>query len=202
MAALKLITPATTYPVTLDEAKAHLNIDFDDDDALIEVYRKAATEDAENFTGRAFYDQTWDYYFDAFPSGNEIKIPRAPMIEVIGVFSRASGGDEVEMPEAGYQVDVASAPGRVVLASGGSWPSPTTNANAGRIRFRAGYVDQDVSPEAGLVPFAIKAAILLTIGTLYANRETVVIGQTATMMPWAAEQLLRSGDLCIRTALA
>lgn len=40
------------------------------------------------------------------------------------------------------------------------------------------------------VPAPIKAAILLMLGTLYENRETIVIGQSAVTLPWAAEALL------------
>lgn len=189
---LKLITPATTYPVTLAEAKAHLNVDDSEYDALIDLYIAAATDDAENFTGRAFYDQVWDYYLDAFPDDDTpIGLPRSPLIEVSGLFYRDSAGVEQTFGASGYGVDLATDPGRVSLVYGGAWPSAQDVANAVRIRFRSGYVDQDVSPESGNVPAAIKAAILLTVGTLYMQRETVVIGQTAAMIPWSAEQLLR-----------
>lgn len=42
-----------------------------------------------------------------------------------------------------------------------------------------------------LVDAAIKAAILLTCGHLYANREDVVIGATAVALPNGAQALLR-----------
>lgn len=197
--ALKLIASPATYPVSLDEAKAHLREDSADNDAMIEIYRKAATEDAEKFTGRAFTDQTWDLYLDAFPPA-EIRIPKPPLIEVVGIFYRDGVGDEQEFAAAGYKVDAVSELARVTLAYGGSWPTPQTTANAVRVRFRAGYVDEEPSPPVGIVPFSIKAAILLTTGTLFANRETIVIGQTATLLPWAAQQLLR--PYRVHTAMA
>lgn len=42
-----------------------------------------------------------------------------------------------------------------------------------------------------VVNFAIKAAILLTLGHLYANREDVVAGQSVAQMPFGAHSLLR-----------
>jgi uncharacterized phiE125 gp8 family phage protein len=185
---LILITPPSTYPVSLDEAKAHLNVDFDDDDTLIDIYRKAATEDAESFTGRSFYDQTFDFYLDAFPDNDVIELPRSPLIEVIGVYLN---GDASPVSTDTYVVDTSNPKPRISLPDGGSWPTLNDVANAIRVRFRAGYVDEDQSPAVGVVPFAAKAAIMLTLGTLYANRESVVIGQTATMMPAGAEYLLR-----------
>lgn len=47
-----------------------------------------------------------------------------------------------------------------------------------------------MSPPETNVPGPIKAAIKLMTGTLYQNREQVIIGQTAIEMPWAAEALL------------
>lgn len=197
--AVKLIAASANYPVTLAEAKAHLSVDFDDHDALIEIYRKAATEDIENFTGRVLVDQTWDYYLDEFPDG-EIRLPKPPLLEVMGVFYLDAAGTEQTFATSGYRVDVASELARLSLAYAGSWPTPQAVSNAVRVRFRSGYVDEDQSPAAGSVPFALKAAILLTTGTLYANRETVVIGQTVTMMPWSAQQLAR--PYRVHTAMA
>lgn len=189
--ALKLITASSNYPVSLEEAKAHLNVDFNDDDELIDIYRKAATEEAERFTGQALIDQTWDMILDAFPVG-AISIPKPPLIELVGLFYRDSAGVEQEFAGAGYILDQGSdrEKARLTLAYGGTWPTPQAVANAVRLRFRTGYVDEDVSPVSGAVPYAIKAAILLGIGELYANRETVVIGQTVAMIP-TAERLLR-----------
>ena len=50
-------------------------------------------------------------------------------------------------------------------------------------------------PEAGAHPlvvnFAIKAAMLLTLGSLYAHREDVVTGVNVEALPFGARSLLR-----------
>jgi len=191
---LRLIEGPAEYPVTLAEVQKHVEAPEIDFEALLQIFRKAATEEAENFTGRALMEQTWDLYLDAFPVDAPIRIPKPPLIELVGIYARDSAGNEQPVDAATYIVDMdndpAGQPARVMLATGGSWPTADTAANAVRIRFKAGYID-DASPAAANVPYAIKAAILMMVGTLFANRETVVIGQTATMLPWAAEQLLR-----------
>lgn len=188
--ALKLVSPAETFPVTIEDAKRHLNVDFTDHDSLIEIYVAAATAHAEQFCGRAFAEQTFDYYLDAFPAdGGAIKLPMPPLYSVEGVFYGPAASEQT-FPADSYVVDRASAPGRVALVSGAAWPTLTEQANAVRIRFVAGYFLDD-SPQDVLFPKDVRGAILLILGTLYANRETIVIGQSAVQLPWAAEQLLR-----------
>lgn len=192
---LRLITPPADYPVSLLEVQKHCTAPETDFESLLEIYRKAATEEAEVFTGRALIQQTWDLYLDAFPSDDSpIRIPKPPLIELVGIYYRDTAGDEQTMATADYIVDAdsdpAGQPARVSLANAASWPTPDDAANAVRIRFTAGYIN-DASPAAANVPYAIKAAILLITGTLFANRETIVIGQSVALLPWAAEQLLR-----------
>lgn len=193
---LKLVTAPTEFPVSLVEAKLHLREDFNEQDDLINILIAAATSHAEQFLGRALIAQTWDLYVDQFPIStdtlpNEIRIPKPPLIAVTGVFYRDSSDVEQEFASSSYTVDDSSAPARVVLASSASWPTTRTGANAVRIRFKAGYLDNMVSPASGEVPSDIRSAILLQIGALYANREQVVVGQTNSQLSWGAEQLLR-----------
>lgn len=186
--ALKLVAASSNYAVSLAEVQAHCAAPESDFEAVLEICRKAASDAAENFTGRALIAQTWDFYLDAFPSdGAAIRLPKPPLIEVIGVYLNGAA-DPIDAGT--YVVDQASTLPRLALPSGGSWPSLTEQANALRIRFRAGYVDEDQSPPAGEVPDAIKIAILMMAGTLFAHRETIVVGQTVAMLPWASEQLL------------
>lgn len=194
--ALKLVTAATANPISLEEAKLHLRVEDDDEDTLITILISAATKHSEKFMGRALIAQTFDLYVDQFPAEGDvnpaaIRIPMSPLLDVVGVFYDDASDVEQEFDAASYLVDDASEPPRIVLVNSAAWPTTREGANAVRIRFRAGYVDNSVSPEVGEVPEDIRSAILLYLGSLYAHRETVVIGQTATAMPWGAEQLLR-----------
>jgi uncharacterized phiE125 gp8 family phage protein len=180
----KLISGPTSEPVTLAEIKAHLRIDFTDDDEIIGLYLAAARQQAEKYTGCGFIEQTWDLYLDAFPHGNHegfhrrrhsnvIEIAKAPLLDVIGVFYLDGNGDEQELSADLYDVDVTSLPARIVPVS--SWPSIKVAANAVRVQFTVGFKNAD-SPALDDVPAPIKAAILLTLGHLYANRESVIVG--------------------------
>lgn len=185
MNSLKLVTAPTSYPITRDEAKAHLRVQDDDENDLIDTMIAAATAHAESFMGRSIMEQTWDLYLDDFPKCNKpIKIPRPPLIEVTEL-------DDGNSPSfSGYSVDLSGS--RVYLTTAGSsWPTLTGTQNQVRIRFRSGYVETSVSPDVGSVPDDIKIAMLLLIGTLYEHRETIAIGTSVIQLPWSAEQLLR-----------
>lgn len=188
--ALKLVTAPDHYPVSLAEMQDQCNAHESDFEDMLDLCRKAATDEAEKFTGRALIEQTWDLFLDAFPQ-DIIAIPKPPLIEVMGVFYRDSAGDEQELAVSAYVVDDASEPARITLAGGSSWPVAQARTNAVRVRFTAGYASYDSPPDTNDVPPAIKAAIRMIGATLFANREIIVIGQTATLLPWAAEQLLR-----------
>lgn len=198
--ALKRITPPANMPITLAEAKKHLREDSDDFNEQIEAFIEAAVDFVEGptgFLGRALIDQEWDLYLDAFPCSidarpNEIEIPLPPLISVSGVYYLDSDGVEQTFSASSYTVDTASEPGRVMLKSAGSWPTIQQAANAVRVRFRAGYLDQTVSPAEDDVPGTIKAAILILVGDLYANRESQVVGVSVAKLPWSAEALLRT----------
>jgi uncharacterized phiE125 gp8 family phage protein len=192
--ALQIVTPPTVEPITLAEAKAHLRVDHTDDDTLISLLIKSARShlDGKNgYLGRALIQQTWDFIIDFFPE-NEIRIPLPPLISVTSVIYLDAGGVEQTVPVFDYTVDNVSEPGWVVPSTNG-WPTPFEGINAVRIRFVAGYTPIADSPVdlASNVPFAIKAAMLLLIGSLYANRENVVAGTVANELPWGVKQLLQ-----------
>ena len=186
---LRLVTPAATDPITLAEAKAHLRVTASDDDAIISALIKSSTANAEEWLGRALIDQTWDLYLDEFPTA-EIKIPKPPLIEVIEINYDDPAGNIQTVSASDYYVDSVSQPGWVVPTGSLTWPTPLDAINSVRVRFRAGYLNED-SPPAENVPFDIRAAILLNIGSLYEHRETVVIGAITTHLPWGVENLLR-----------
>ena len=201
---LKPVSYSDTLVVSLEEATLHLRRVDRDDDTLVKTYIKAATLWAENFAGIALVDQTWDYFFDAYPDGVEpygryIKIPRPPLLEIEGAFYRY--GSEGEFAD--YLVDYAMPPSmaRLHLGQNGSWPTTDGAANAGRIRFRAGYLDES-SPGDGpnVIPDDIKAAILLYMANLYEVREFDEPAAISSRPPWGAEQLLR--NYRVETSLA
>lgn len=142
---IKTITPPVTEPVTLAEAKAHLRIDYADEDALITALITVAREQAEALTGLALLTRTVSQTGGLKPDGAQVLFIK-PSIDVL-----TASVDGVASTYTQYgSVVVIDAPGIEY-----------------EITYTAGaYTD------ATSIPQAIKQWMLLKIGTLYANRES------------------------------
>lgn len=181
--------------VSLAEIKAHCRAEeFTDHDDYLAACVAAATkhiDGRDGWLGRALVDQTWELRFDEFCE-DKIALPLPPVLEVVHIKYYDDDGELQTLATSVYHVIGVNGgrPGYVALKDGQSWPATDVRPEAVIIRFRCGYVDHDASPVSGSVPEPIKQAIMLFAGTMYANRETMVIGVSVTPMPWAAEALL------------
>jgi uncharacterized phiE125 gp8 family phage protein len=177
--ALKLVTEPTTDPVTLEEAKAHLNVDFDDYDDLIASYIRGAQMAIVYNTGHALSPSTWDLAYDAFPTGNTpegfVQLPIGPLISVDSVnYVDPDTEMETVLSNSEYEVDTINRLGGVQPISSG-WPAVMTTINAVRIRFTAGYPDSG-SPIASTVPAGLKHAVLVMVRDMYDFRSPTIAG--------------------------
>lgn len=171
-------------PVSLAEAKEHLNIDHDDKDSLIQLYISAARAFIESYCHIIIAESEWELTYDAFPSG-AIEIPLAPLISVTSVEYDDENGDEQTVYSVDYVVDTGQSFGWIVPVSGFSWPATISGVSTVRIRFMAGWPnDSGVST----VPPSIKSACLLMVGNFFANREASATGLSP--LPLGVEALI------------
>lgn len=182
---LKLVTGPAHEPVSLDEAKLHLRIDSSDENTIISALITAAREYIEHACRRALITQTWRLSLDDWPvTGDEIELPRAPLVSVTSVVYTDSDGTATTWAAANYEVDTDSQPGRIKLAYGESWPSATLKAsNPIQITYIAGYGN------AVDVPQHLRQAIMLLVGHWYENREMAAPVQLREV-PLAVESLI------------
>lgn len=158
---LSIITHPTVEPVTLEDAKLHLRVDHDTEDDLISAMISAARESCEHETDRAIAVQTLELAIDEFPvDGIQLLRPPVASIESV-VYVDAEGVDQT-MPSTSYYLDIAQEPSWLLPAVGADWPATREQANAVRVRYVAGYTE---------CPQALRAWILLRLGTLYRTRE-------------------------------
>jgi uncharacterized phiE125 gp8 family phage protein len=188
---LTLITAPASEPITLDEAKVHLRVDDTASDTLIGVQLQAAREQVEEYTRRALMPQTWELRADRFTAlpcvtpvlterastRSEIRLGRVPVTSVTSVKYIDADGVEQTLSSSAYAADLTAYPPILAPAYGESWPTARDERGAVRVRFVAGYAD------AASVPAALKAAILLILADLYANREAQIVGTIIAANP-------------------
>jgi uncharacterized phiE125 gp8 family phage protein len=181
--ALVLATPPSVEPVSLAEAKTHLRIDHDAEDALITSLIITSRLHVEAALGLALITQGWSLRLDRWPDDDVVVLPIRPVQSVEAV--RVADGDGAfdDVAAETYSVDGQSNPPR--LAPAGVWPKPGTAVQGIEIAFSAGYGDQ---PED--VPQPIRQALLMLIAHWYEHREPVAIGTPAARIPDTISALL------------
>lgn len=173
---LKLITAPTAEPVTLTEAKAHLRVIGTDDDAYITTLIVAARQAAEHITGRALMPQTWELALNAFEC--EMKLPKPPIASVTSVKYLDAAGTLQTLSATDYELNDYKEPAEIIRPFLTIWPVTQQHENAVKIRYVAGYAN------AAAVPQEIKSWMLLRIGMLYENRESVIAGVPIAELPF------------------
>ncbi len=182
-------TIAPVGPVaTLAEAKKALRIDDEDtiENGFIESLVAAATsylEGDEGILGRCLISQTWVVKADCFPLDGEILLP-FPDVSSVTVTYFDETNQSQTLSAGLYHLVETDSGSAVQLASAAAWPATYGRPDAVTITLAVGY------GAAADVPPAIKTAVLMMAGHLYENREDVVVGVSAVVVPNGAQMLL------------
>jgi uncharacterized phiE125 gp8 family phage protein len=171
-----VITEPAREPVSLTEAKSQCRIDSATEDTHLALFITAARKHVESLTGRAIIEQTLEWTLDRLPVESFIILPRAtPLISITSFIYKDSGATAATWAAANYIADVDFVPGRLVLAYNTSWPSFTAYpVSPIRIRYKAGIAVTSPLVEADA---SLKLAILMLVGALFENRESVIASQ-------------------------
>jgi uncharacterized phiE125 gp8 family phage protein len=196
-AALRVITPPASEPVTLDQAKRHCRIDNDYDDDLVGMYLTGARILAETYLNRALltqqlqYNITWSPPPTATPLVPQslivfplnwpplvkrpIELPRAPAVSVEGITWGPIDNMQAADPE-DYDTNLLVEPGYIAVK-----PQllPRIPQQSMSISYTAGWAD------ASTIPTPIVQAILTGTAHYYEQR-----GDTSAEMPVAFYRLL------------
>lgn len=139
-----------------------------------------AREVAELWLNRALITSQWRLTLDHFPHWpcDEIRLPRPNLLSVESVKYRDWIGSEQTLSTDVYSVDTASLPGRITRNYAQIFPPTLPQKNAVTVDFTAGYGVTRAS-----VPQAIKQGMLLLIGELYENPESLNVGNIVNELP-------------------
>lgn len=167
---IKVITPPTVEPVTVAEVKAHAVISHSSDDTLLGMMISAARAHAEWITGRRLAETALECVLVAFP--DEIVLHGAPITSITSLKYLDEDGVEQTMDAADYATSLDGMVGRIAPVD--EWPETSTTAlEAVRVRYAAGFTPSTIPPD-------VKMWMLVRVATLYAQRETMVVGGNIT----------------------
>jgi uncharacterized phiE125 gp8 family phage protein len=162
-----LITGPALEPVSVAEAKAHLRIDGEDDDAYLTAAIVSARVYVESLARRMLIEQGWRVYFDSWPRKRIVTISVAPLIAVDAVTVYDTDGEPVVVDPDDYEVDTIACPGRLLLLT----PVPAAvgrAVNGIEIDVTAGYGASSVD-----VPSPLRQAIMMLVAHWYEHRGAV-----------------------------
>ena len=155
-----LVVTAPDPVVTLEEAKAHLKVENDVEDATIVGMVAAATSNAARFIERSLGTPTLEARFDVYEAAGTLRLPFGPVISLVSVAWLDAGRQLVTGNLADFEVTDRE----IYPISDAPWCGCYFGRDALRITYLAGY-----DP----VPDDIRSAILLMTGHLYHNRGAV-----------------------------
>jgi len=194
--------------LTTEEAITHLR--ENDDDCTprdeIDALVAAAVDQAEQFLQRPLLTSTYRYTSDCFPGGAyrrwyggyrgydgverddiylRLPIGGVQIVTEVG-YTDTDGAPQILDPAA-FQVDLTEPIARIAPAYNSFWPAARREFGSVHVDFKAGFGDT-----AATIPKSLVSAVKLILGHLYANREAVVVGSTAIVLPLGAEHMLWS----------
>jgi len=155
--------------ISLEEARLFLRLDASGspathpEDQLVQSLITAAREAAENYTQKAL---AYGEFVEILPGFPVVITLVAPTISVTSIYYVDQDNVSQLLDPSEYEV-VDN-----VIYPVTAWPATATGRATVTVTFQAGYTDL-ISPNDYPMPVAIRQAMLLMIGHMYENRESV-----------------------------
>lgn len=182
---LKRVTESSErlWLVSLAEAKQHLRIAHSDDDSYINNIIQAAQLTAEYQCNVDFTTCTW--YFTCDLWSQTISIPYSQITNVtrIEYYNDQSPSVFTSLPIAQWYLDNGSTPNRITMNDPYDYPSLRNGTGNIRITFLTQDIDDTFIQVA-------KQAVLIMLTDMYENRQSVIVGRIASVIPRTAKFLL------------
>jgi uncharacterized phiE125 gp8 family phage protein len=182
---LVMTSGPSAEPVSVAEAKAHMRVDTETEDALVASLIVTSRLHIEAALGLALLTQSWSYFVDAWPRSREIVLPLKPVKAVSTVRVWSQDGTSQTLSADAYTLDGEGKPPRLVLSRSAAPPAPGRSASGIEIAFSAGYGDAGID-----VPAPIRQALLLLVAHWFENREPHGANMSETEIPHMVSALL------------
>lgn len=178
----------SSEPVSLSDAKVHLQFTGTDSNDYISSLITMAREYVEDVTSRQLMNATWQETLDVFPLSGQVLFPsKSPLSSVTSIQYIDDDGDPQTWATADYRVDTSHFTGRITEAFEETYPSTRAVTEAVTLTYIAGYGG------ATDVPQKFRHAIKMLVGHWFEFREPVVSGMMVTEVPITVKTLLGLG---------
>jgi uncharacterized phiE125 gp8 family phage protein len=161
MPSILLNTPAVE-PVTLDEARAFLRVEHNDDDETIAALVAGSRIHVEAQTRRALITQSWRLTRDAWPAHGRLPVAPAPLRALSAARVYDVDGNSHALDTQAFVPDLA---GSALVFAPWSLPAPGRSAAGIELDVTVGYGDAAID-----VPEPLRQAIRLLTAHWYENR--------------------------------
>jgi len=158
---IAITTAATKEPLLLHEAKEHIQVEHEQDDAYILTLVKTARAMVENYTARALITRTYTLDLDAPEASSPIVLPYAPLGAITSIVYYDTDGVSTAVAATDYYV-VGTDPGHIVAQNSGWYLYRTYKAL--RIVYTAGYGSSGTS-----VPDDLMHALKIVLFSLWTD---------------------------------
>jgi len=164
--------------LSLDDAKAHLRVDHDDEDDLITALAESACASIAENVGRILTDEQWEISIAAVDG--DLVLPLAPVqsVDAITYFD----ADDIEQTAPVTDFYFFADDDRAILRpkAGRSWPATIAREDAITITITVGMT---------MIPPGLIAAAKLLLGHWYDTRAAVNIGNITSELPLGVQYL-------------
>jgi uncharacterized phiE125 gp8 family phage protein len=176
-----LLTPPAIEPLSLEEARGFLRVDYTDDDALIASLVAAARMQVETHTRRALITQSWRLVADRWPADGRIAVVPAPLQSLLAVrvYDCANNGQALDV-----QAFVPDLGASALLVEPWTMPAPGRPQAGIELDVVVGY-----GGAATDVPEPLRQAMRLLVAHWYDNRGLTAAGE-AGALPQAVATLI------------
>jgi uncharacterized phiE125 gp8 family phage protein len=181
MPAILLSAPAVE-PVTLDEARAFLRVEHNDDDEVIAALVAGSRIHVEAQTRRALITQSWRITADAWPQDGRLTVLPAPLqaLTVARVYDLDGNAQVLDL-----QAFVPDLGASTLVFAPWALPAPGRIAAGIELDITVGYGDAAID-----VPEPLRQAIRLLTAHWYDNRGLVASGASGALLPLSVAALM------------
>lgn len=166
------VAPSSLQPVTLKEAKDHLRVDDDEQNAIISLYLSAAVKRCEDYMQTSIMSAEHELHSSGFSCS--FNLQKFPVSAINSVKYYDEDGDLQTVDSDDYRLQSFRQPCYIEFDSSFDAPDLHDREYPVVINFNAGYTS------ASSVPATVKLGVLNELGTLNEIRQGVLTGNGLT----------------------